>query len=237
MPEGPSQQSDLSKEAKAALLSAQRSAELCQACGICCNGSLFSFVDINETEAEALQDSPVKVLVNRKGKPVFGLPCSALSGSCCSIYEKRPRVCRSYLCALTRQVLNEGVEYSEALGVVTDIKERRLWLLENAPTELLKPQLSAAGNKKQSTHSIFSAWKISKSEDVKNSEPILPVPRGLWLLLSKLHPCLAKKQNHNELTTKDKEFIARAFAYAKICDRLFEKTSLLRKYGELVQRF
>ncbi len=237
MPEGQSQHDDISQEAKTALLSARHSAELCQACGICCNGSLFSFVDINEAEAVALKGSPVKVLANKKGKPVFGLPCSALSGSSCSIYEKRPGVCRSYLCALTRRVLNEDVEYSEALDVVTDIKERRLWLLDNAPTDLLKPALSVSSEKEQSAQSIFSAWRASKTETANTSEPILPVPRGLWLLLSKLQPCFVKKQKVGKLTLEDKEFIAMAFAYVKICDRLFEKTSLLRKYAELVQRF
>lgn len=237
MPKGQCQQNDISDDAKASILSAQHSAELCQACGLCCNGALFSFVDITEAEAAALHDTPVKVLANKKGKPVFGLPCSALSGSSCMIYQQRPGVCRSYFCALTRRVLNEHVEYRKALDVVVDMKERRLWLLENAPTDLLKPALPVSDKKEQSVQSIFSAWRAGKNEAGKTKEPTLPVPRGLWLLLSKLHPCLAKKQKTGDLTTEDKEFIARAFVYAKICDRLFEKTSLLRKYAELVQRF
>ncbi len=232
MAESQKDQNELSGDVAQVLLSAQHSAQLCQACGICCNGSLFSHVDIGTREAAALKGTSVKPLLNKKGKPVFGLPCSALSGTSCSIYAKRPGVCQTYLCALTRSVLNEGTDLESALGVVADIKTRRLWLLEHAPTELLKPQPLPSQSKQFSAQNILSAWQTR----VGGGDMSLPVPKGLWLLLSKLHPCFAEKQSKEGLSTGDKEFIARAFAYTKICDRLFEKTSLLRKYAELVQR-
>ncbi|WP_417464363.1 hypothetical protein [Kordiimonas sp.] len=41
------------------IVSAQQSAALCQSCGLCCNGSLFSFVALKKPDLEALKGTPI----------------------------------------------------------------------------------------------------------------------------------------------------------------------------------
>ncbi len=75
---------------------------LCISCGLCCDGTVFSFVPLKDGEppAQALaegarwRDSPEK--------PAFLLPCHAFVGKC-GIYEERPQVCRSFRCRVLRR--------------------------------------------------------------------------------------------------------------------------------------
>jgi len=220
------------------ILSAQHSAQLCQACGICCNGTLFSYVDITQKEAQTLKSTPLKIYPNKKGKPSFGQSCRALSGTSCSIYDKRPYVCRTYLCALTRNVLNGRTDLKSALDIVSDMKTKSAWLLKNLPTDMLRKQTDLPGKKQYSVESVLALWQINKNEKQKSDSPEMSEPpKALWSFLNKLHRSFAEKQGKAELTAKDKEYIASAFAFAKLCDRLFERTALLRKYAELIQRF
>ena len=69
--------------------------ELCRACGLCCDGSLFNHVKLDAGDAERLAALGV---ATAKGQ----LPqcCSALNGKDCRIYAARPGACGRFVCSL-----------------------------------------------------------------------------------------------------------------------------------------
>lgn len=97
--------------------------QLCTACGMCCDGTLFSFVALSSEEARVLKI---------EGHPVSPEPhflklpqrCSALEGTTCTIYDHRPFVCRKFTCLLSRALTDKELPLDEALGVVRDAREK-----------------------------------------------------------------------------------------------------------------
>lgn len=223
------------------VLSAQHSSQLCQACGICCSGTLFSYVDVSQKEAKALSGTCVTPFKNDKGKLIFDLPCTALEGTRCTIYDRRPSACRTYLCSLTRGVMNGSTSLEVASKAVADIKAKREWLLDNAPLDVLRdyalppeeaPKQTAAG-KPTSAKGILAAFSTSAT-----AKPAAPeLSQSLRVLLAELYGCFLRKQKTEGLSASDKAYISAAFSYAKLADRMFEKTPLLRTYAALVQNF
>lgn len=75
-------------------------ASLCLDCGLCCDGTLYSFVALKDTDLPERLVSLGMALTGGLGETVFAQPCSAYRDHCCSIYESRPSICRRYRCAL-----------------------------------------------------------------------------------------------------------------------------------------
>ena len=220
-----------------AALSAQQSTELCVACGVCCTGSLFSHVIVSEKEAAVLKNTVIKTHINKKGKIVFDQPCPALSGTSCSIYEKRPGSCRAFLCKLTRNVLNGETQLDSALETVAELKAVSAWLIENTPVDMIKPQANPSTQQPQSIDGALSAWQKLKNEggDI-TEEAVRTNSLGLLQVLMGLYFRFEQRQRTSGLSEQDVEYITNAFAFAKLCDRFFEKSRLLRKYAQLLQR-
>jgi uncharacterized protein len=93
--------------------------ELCQRCGMCCDGTLFVRAPLDPGEVEPLR---------ARGLPIAGQampqPCAALSGLLCTIYEARPSSCRRYECLLYGSLREGEVSLDEALAVVADTRAR-----------------------------------------------------------------------------------------------------------------
>lgn len=96
---------------------------LCTACGMCCDGSLFSFVALSSEEARTLRLAGATV---RDEGGVLRLPqrCGALDGCKCTIYEQRPFVCRRFDCLLARSLTEKELPLDEALEVVAEARAR-----------------------------------------------------------------------------------------------------------------
>lgn len=91
---------------------------LCQHCGICCDGTLFTQVPLQPAEAESLQRHALPIGQRDDGAPMLALHCAALEDRSCSVYPERPEPCRTYRCNL-HIALGEGeVSLEEALEVV-----------------------------------------------------------------------------------------------------------------------
>ena len=93
---------------------------ICLGCGLCSDGTLYSWIrTFPEDDLTPLTRLGAQVVPNpeREGM-VFLLPCPAFGQGCCTIYEDRPSRCRSYSCALLKQVEAGEVSTSEALGVI-----------------------------------------------------------------------------------------------------------------------
>jgi Fe-S-cluster containining protein len=68
--------------------------ELCTACGLCCDGSLFRFVPADPAEAATYERLQLPV-VQQSGQLAMALPCHRLSDRCCTVYADRPSGCRA----------------------------------------------------------------------------------------------------------------------------------------------
>lgn len=96
--------------------------QLCLACGMCCDGTLFDGVQLEPgDDAKRLRELGLPVTFGRGRKPVgrFPQPCAALGADCvCRIYAERPRQCRTFECKLFREVRAGVIEAEAAMKVV-----------------------------------------------------------------------------------------------------------------------
>lgn len=77
---------------------------ICTACGMCCDGTLFSYVPIAADDDLTPLREKHAVFESREQGDSFRQPCSALESRCCTIYAVRPSACRAYRCKLLEKV-------------------------------------------------------------------------------------------------------------------------------------
>jgi Fe-S-cluster containining protein len=122
---------------------ASPSEALCVRCGFCCDGALFGHVPVHDDEAAALP-APL-VAVERAGKKTrlaFLQPCAAFRAQC-TVYDARPKVCRTYRCELLKAVEAGERTLEEAHAIVARVQERRTDIERRVgePFELAKRSL------------------------------------------------------------------------------------------------
>jgi uncharacterized protein len=102
--------------------------QLCRACGLCCDGTLFDLVKL-----EAGDDAPkMKVLglpvkVSRGKVPVarFPQPCAALCADrTCRLYADRPWQCRVFECGVFKEAKAGRITWASALREVKQARQR-----------------------------------------------------------------------------------------------------------------
>jgi Fe-S-cluster containining protein len=89
---------------------------LCQACGLCCDGSLFTRVPLGVSEV--VPAARLAVVTNEHGGRHVPQRCAALQGTRCQVYAERPLACRRYECLLLGALREGEVSLPEALDVV-----------------------------------------------------------------------------------------------------------------------
>jgi uncharacterized protein len=91
---------------------------LCQRCGLCCDGTLFTVVPLRPGEEAPLRARGLPVVTRADGSPALPQRCAALEGHACTVYAERPDGCRRYHCHLFAALAEKEVELAEALAVV-----------------------------------------------------------------------------------------------------------------------
>lgn len=89
---------------------------LCQACGLCCDGSLFTRVPLGP--GEQVPEAQLGVVTNERGGRHVPQRCAALSGTVCGVYAARPLACRRYECLLFNAHREGEVSLDDATAVV-----------------------------------------------------------------------------------------------------------------------
>lgn len=99
--------------------SAEQSAQsLCLACGLCCDGTIFSQVTLKpEDDVAPLEANGVHILIDGNAR-VFKQPCAAHKNCVCTAYADRPHNCRSYQCKLLKQFKENEISIDEALRII-----------------------------------------------------------------------------------------------------------------------
>lgn len=113
--------------------------QLCLACGLCCDGTLFDNVRLEPgDDAKHLKSLGLPVTVSRGRAPVarFNQPCAALCADrTCRAYADRPKQCRTYECMIFQRMQSGELAHAKALRTVTSARRqanhvrRLLWAL------------------------------------------------------------------------------------------------------------
>jgi hypothetical protein len=94
---------------------------LCTNCGLCCTGALHNEAVLEPDEVEYARS--IGMTLRTEGRPGFALPCPQLSGSCCSIYAGRPKVCRRFRCGLLEQLDEGSIDIEAASAIVAEARQ------------------------------------------------------------------------------------------------------------------
>lgn len=102
--------------------------QLCRACGLCCDGTLFDLVKLEPgDDAGKLQALGLPVTLSRGKSPVarFPQPCSALCRDrTCRLYAERPWQCRTFECRLFKEATAGRITFAAALSLVKQARRR-----------------------------------------------------------------------------------------------------------------
>jgi uncharacterized protein len=102
--------------------------QLCLACGLCCDGTLFDHVRLGPSDdAKKLKAMGLPVTVSRSQPQIvrFRQPCAALCADrTCRVYADRPRQCRIFECGVFKDAQAGRIEFSAALRLVKQARRR-----------------------------------------------------------------------------------------------------------------
>lgn len=93
---------------------------LCRACGLCCDGTLFSRVPLG---ADEVAPPALAVREGAGGGRYLPQRCAALTEGGCGEYAARPRACAQFECLLYGALKEDEVSLAEALQVVRGARE------------------------------------------------------------------------------------------------------------------
>ncbi|MCW5553367.1 MAG: YkgJ family cysteine cluster protein [Verrucomicrobiae bacterium] len=97
-------------------------AELCPACGMCCNGVLFGDVALRPGDS-ARRLAAAGLTMFRKGRQrCFSQPCACFDGRACRIYDERPQRCASFECRLLQRVQSGRTSAAAALRAIAQTR-------------------------------------------------------------------------------------------------------------------
>lgn len=116
-------------------MSEENVGELCRACGLCCDGTLFTFVAVEEARLYTLRVEGLDVREGRDGRFTLRQPCAGLQGTTCRIYDARPQGCRDFHCLLAVALKQGETTLDEAKGLVATFREKLDHLAQILPPE------------------------------------------------------------------------------------------------------
>ncbi len=92
------------------------------ACGLCCDGTLIGFVQLEREELPALRD--VLAIEEANGDGFFLQPCINYCDGC-GIYSQRPKQCGLYKCGLLKSVEQREIEFDSAVETIHAVKQKK----------------------------------------------------------------------------------------------------------------
>lgn len=95
--------------------------DICTACGLCCDGTLFGHALLEPDEIDAAVSSGF-TLKEFSGTPGFSQPCQQLCGTRCGIYAARPKICHDYRCIMLNRIGAGKIEMDDALRHVAQVR-------------------------------------------------------------------------------------------------------------------
>jgi uncharacterized protein len=98
---------------------------LCTACGLCCDGTLFADVELTgRRELEKVEAMGLEGEDEPQNASVLVQPCAALKNRNCSVYNFRPKCCRTFECRILKRVKNGSLSTASARNQIADTLKR-----------------------------------------------------------------------------------------------------------------
>ncbi len=145
-----------------------RAAEVCQACGLCCDGTLFTVVPLRAAE----RAPPGLELIDRSdGTRAFRQCCAALDGTRCTAYDARPHACREFTCLLYAALEADEVDPREALAIVAEARARIAEVERLLPPRASEAEPTAVmqrARQRAAAHALLAA--VSTGDGVARAE-------------------------------------------------------------------
>jgi Fe-S-cluster containining protein len=95
---------------------------LCQTCGLCCQGQLYSWVFLRPEEVALAEAWPVEMAKRADGIS-FKQPCGCFQEMRCTVYAQRPQTCVKYYCQLLGHLRQNEISQATALERVATARE------------------------------------------------------------------------------------------------------------------
>ena len=99
------------------------SLNVCLSCGLCCDGTVIGFVQLDRSEFLALKD--IMELEEGNGEGLFLMPCSNLGKAGCTIYSKRPKQCAKFECGLLKAIDQKELQINSAIETINTVKRKK----------------------------------------------------------------------------------------------------------------
>lgn len=100
------------------------SLNICLPCGICCNGTMIGFVQLEAEELPVMRE--LMDITETNGEGFFLEPCKKLSTDGCTIYSQRPKHCDNFNCKLLKSLQQKEIEFDSAMEIINEVKQKRL---------------------------------------------------------------------------------------------------------------
>ena len=104
---------------------------ICLACGLCCDGTLIGFVQLDADEITDINKIMDIEVVNDNG--FFLHPCKKYCNGC-TIYAQRPKNCDRFKCELLHTVDQKTLSFNSAVDVVSIIKQKKIAIEQKLAT-------------------------------------------------------------------------------------------------------
>ena len=98
------------------------SSNICLSCGLCCDGSLIGFVQLDSDELPSVK--AVMDIEEEGGKGFFLQPCQKYCDGC-TIYSQRPKACDHFNCKLLKSVQQKELDFNSAVETIQDVKAQK----------------------------------------------------------------------------------------------------------------
>lgn len=138
------------------------SSSICLSCGLCCDGTIIGFVELDREELPAMRQ--LLDLEEANGDGFFLQPCKNFCDGC-GIYSKRPKQCASFKCGLLKSVEQKELGFDSAIEMIQELKQKKNAIEEKLAIQDLDPQ-------SQSFHfKMVELKKVLQKEKSKSSLP------------------------------------------------------------------
>ncbi|MBL4668634.1 MAG: YkgJ family cysteine cluster protein [Flavobacteriales bacterium] len=161
------------------------SSNICLSCGLCCDGTLIGFVQVERKEIPMLKGL-LNIEEDSTGDGVFLHPCNNYCDGC-TIYSKRPKQCAKFNCGLVTSLEQKELDFNSAIEIINTVKQKKI---------AIEKMLVILHIKLKSPSFYFKMVELKKILEKKKSESSL-TPDHLALIsdLDQLDSLLPTKFN------------------------------------------
>ncbi len=146
------------------------SLNICLSCGLCCDGVLIGFVQLDKEELSVMRT--LKDIEAFENSGLFFQPCSNLDADGCNIYSQRPRQCDLFKCEILKSIENKELDFDSALEIINLVKQKKL---------NIEKQFASLPFRLQSQSFYFKIVEIHNFMQKNNGESTLQQTHGSLL--------------------------------------------------------